>query len=102
MDISNQSQGRINNLLSMNPGALAIKISTNIKNPAIFKQFLMGGVRDNQIMDYAVAAGLLTRADAKWIKEHANGKEGQYEEPPAEPPADPSGDHESGQYQDTP
>ena len=98
MDISKQSQGRINNLLSMNHGALAIKISTNIKNPAIFKQFFMGGITDSQTMDYAVAAGLLTRADAKWIKEHANENEGQYEEPPA----DPSGSYESGQYQDTP
>lgn len=63
-----KENSRIADLLAMG-NEVATKIAMGIQNPAIYKQFVgNGGV----IWDYAVAAGLLEKADAEWIKNNSN------------------------------
>ena len=67
MDISKQSQARIDDLAAM-PGVAQIeKIAMNIKNPQIYRQFLASEGIANAA-DYAYAAGLISKADADFIK----------------------------------
>ena len=86
MDISKQSQERIDWLKAMLAAAQFEAIAMKIENPAIFSQFL--ALEDNaSVWDYAYAAGLISKADADFVKaeeaeESAN--EGE-EEPQAEP-----------------
>ncbi len=73
MDISRQSEDRIKDFLWMQeevgPGALATKIAMNLKNPYLFKEFMSGeGVDPNRTIYYAYAAGLISRAEADYLK----------------------------------
>lgn len=72
MDVSMQSQGRIDKYKDMNTEALKNVIGMRIENPQIFKEFMSADTID---WDYAVAAGILTRADVKYIKEEINSEE---------------------------
>ena len=72
MDISMQSQGRIDKYTAMSDEALKNAIGMKIENPQIFKEFMASETVD---WDYAVAAGILTRADVKYIKEEINSEE---------------------------
>ena len=72
MDISMQSQGRIEKYKDMDTEALKNVIGMKIENPQIFKEFMSADTVD---WDYAVAAGILTRADVKYIKEEINSEE---------------------------
>ena len=68
---------RIDDLLDMSTEAVKTKMMVGIDNPSILKQF----VADEEMnWDYAVAAGLITWDDAKWIKERINEEE-ETEEP---------------------
>lgn len=67
MDISKQSQERIDWLKAMPAAAQFEAIATRIENPAIFSQFLALD-EDASIWDYAYAAGLISKADADFIK----------------------------------
>ena len=66
MDISKQSQARIDDLSSMPSAAQFEKIAMNIKNPQIYAQFLALDA-EAPIWDYAYAAGLISKADADFI-----------------------------------
>jgi len=72
MDVSMQSQGRIEKYKDMDTEALKNVIGMRIENPQIFKEFMASETID---WDYAVAAGILTRADVKYIKEELNSEE---------------------------
>ena len=72
MDVSMQSQGRIEKYKDMDTEALKNVIGMKIENPQIFKEFMSADTVD---WDYAVAAGILTRADVKYIKEEINSEE---------------------------
>lgn len=72
MDVSMQSQGRIDKYKDMDTEALKNMIGMRIENPQIFKEFMSADTID---WDYAVAAGILTRADVKYIKEEINSEE---------------------------
>ena len=72
MDVSMQSQGRIEKYKDMDTEALKNVIGMRIENPQIFKEFMSADTVD---WDYAVAAGILTRADVKYIKEELNSEE---------------------------
>ena len=72
MDVSMQSQGRIDKYKDMDTEALKNVIGMKIENPQIFKEFMSADTVD---WDYAVAAGILTRADVKYIKEEINSEE---------------------------
>ena len=72
MDISTQSKGRIDKYSAMSTEALKNVIGMRIENPQIFKEFMSADTVD---WDYAVAAGILTRADVKYIKENINSEE---------------------------
>lgn len=72
MDVSMQSQGRIDKYKDMDTEALKNVIGMRIENPQIFKEFMAAETVD---WDYAVAAGILTRADVKYIKEEVNSEE---------------------------
>lgn len=72
MDVSMQSQGRIDKYKDMDTEALKNVIGMRIENPQIFKEFMSADTID---WDYAVAAGILTRADVKYIKEEINSEE---------------------------
>lgn len=72
MDISTQSKGRIDKYSAMSTEALKNVIGMKIENPQIFKEFMSAETVD---WDYAVAAGILTRADVKYIKEEINSEE---------------------------
>ena len=66
-----KENNRIQDLLDMNLEAVRIKTIVGIDNPSILKRF----VAENEMnWDYAVAAGLLEKSDAQWIKEHVNPK----------------------------
>ena len=66
-----KENSRIQDLLDMNLEAVRIKTMVGIDNPSILKRF----VAENEMnWDYAVAAGLLEKSDAQWIKEHVNPK----------------------------
>ena len=88
MDISKQSQERIDWLKAMPAAAQFEAIAMKIENPAIFSQFLALD-EEASIWDYAYAAGLISKADADFAKaEEAEENEGG-EEPTPEP-ADPT------------
>lgn len=87
MDISKQSQERIDWLKAMPAAAQFEAIAMKIENPAIFSQFL--ALDENaSVWDYAYAAGLISKADADFIKAEEAEEEGG-EEPTPEP-ADPT------------
>lgn len=95
MDISKQSQERIDWLKAMPAAAQFEAIATRIENPAIFSQFLALD-EDASIWDYAYAAGLISKADADFIKaeeaeEAEGGEEGGKENPttPTTPTEEP-------------
>lgn len=67
MDISRQSQARIDDLKAMPSAAQFEAIAMRIENPAIFSQFLTLD-DDASVWDYAYAAGLISKADADFIK----------------------------------
>ena len=68
MDKSKENT-RIETLLAMNEEAVRTKIAMGITNPQIYKEFINSeGIQ----WDYAVPAGLLTKEDVQWIKEHIN------------------------------
>lgn len=72
MDISMQSKGRVDKYSAMSTEALKNVIGMKIENPQIFKEFMASETVD---WDYAVAAGILTRADVEYIKEEINSEE---------------------------
>ena len=72
MDVSMQSKGRVEKYKDMDTEALKNVIGMRIENPQIFKEFMAS---DSVDWDYAVAAGILTRADVKYIKEELNSEE---------------------------
>lgn len=72
MDVSMQSKGRVDKYKDMDTEALKNVIGMRIENPQIFKEFMSADTVD---WDYAVAAGILTRADVKYIKEEINSEE---------------------------
>ncbi len=67
MDISKQSQARINWLTAMPTAAQFEVIAMGIKNPQIYSQFLTLNAEDS-VWDYAYAAGLISKADADFAK----------------------------------
>ena len=78
MDVSMQSKGRVEKYMEMDIEALRNVIGMKIENPQIFKEFMSAetpteegeeGGAEPINWDYAVAAGILTRADVKYIKE---------------------------------
>lgn len=84
MDVSMQSQGRIEKYKDMDTEALKNVIGMRIENPQIFKEFMSAGASTEEgeeggaetiNWDYAVAAGILIRADVKYIKEELNSDE---------------------------
>lgn len=80
MDISRQSQERIDWLKAMPATAQFEAIAMRIENPAIFGQFL--ALDENaSVWDYAYAAGLISKADADFVKaEEAEESEGEEEQ----------------------
>lgn len=64
-----KENSRIADLLAMSTDVVKTKIAVGIDNPSIYKQFVED---DGMNWDYAVAAGMLEKADAEWIKEHVN------------------------------
>lgn len=100
MDISKQSQERIDWLKAMPAAAQFEAIAMRIENPAIFSQFLALD-DDASIWDYAYAAGLISKADADFVKaeeakEAEGGEEGGEENPttPTTPTEEPKVDGE--------
>ena len=85
MNISKQSQERIDWLKAMPTEAQFEAIAMRIENPAIFSQFL--ALDENaSVWDYAYAAGLISKADADFVKaEEAEESEDEGEETQAEP-----------------
>ena len=80
MDISKQSQARINWLTAMPTAAQFEVIAMGIKNPQIYSQFLALD-EDASVWDYAYAAGLISKADADFAKaEEAEESEDEGEE----------------------
>jgi len=80
MDISKQSQARIDWLKAMPKEAQFEAIAMRIENPQIFSQFL-ASEEDASVWDYAYAAGLISRADAAFVKaEEAEEAEDEGEE----------------------
>lgn len=82
MDISRQSQDRIEDFRSMmqlevGPGALTTKIAMNLKNPYLFKELSFGPAPLKRRIDYAYAAGLISRAEADYIKKVVSGESGE-------------------------
>ena len=67
MNISKQSQERIDWLKAMPAAAQFEAIAMKIENPAIFSQFLALD-EEASVWDYAYAAGLISKADADLIK----------------------------------
>lgn len=70
-----KENSRVKELIYTSENALKINITRGIKNPAILKHFLNYHTSVeilSLIIDakYAMAAGLIDRDDAKWIKEH--------------------------------
>ena len=82
MDVSMQSKGRVEKYKDMDIDSLHDVIGIRIENPQIFKEFMASRDLD---WDYAVAAGILTRADVKYIKEELNSEVPKLEpQPPYE------------------
>lgn len=67
MDISKQSQARIDWLQAMPVAAQFEAIAMGIKNPQIYSQFLALD-EGASVWDYAYAAGLISKADADFAK----------------------------------
>jgi hypothetical protein len=67
MDISKQSQERIDWLKAMPKESQFEAIAMKIENPQIFSQFL-ASEEEVSVWDYAYAAGLISKADADFIK----------------------------------
>ena len=67
MNISKQSQERIDWLTAMPAAAKFEAIAMKIENPAIFSQFIALD-EDALVWDYAYAAGLISKADADFAK----------------------------------
>ena len=85
MDISKQSQARIDWLKAMPAAAQFEAIAMGIKNPQIYSQFLALD-EDASVWDYAYAAGLISKADAEFAKaEEAEESEDEGGEEQAEP-----------------
>lgn len=85
MNISKQSQARIDWLKAMPTAAQFEAIAMGIKNPQIYSQFLALD-EDASVWDYAYAAGLISKADTDFIKaEEAAEAEDKGEEEQAEP-----------------
>ena len=85
MNISKQSQERIDWLKAMPKEAQFEAIAMRIENPQIYSQFLASD-EDASIWDYAYAAGLISKADADFAKaEEAEESEDEGEEEQAEP-----------------
>ena len=82
MNISKQSQERIDWLKAMPTAAQFEAIAMKIENPAIFSQFLALD-EEASIWDYAYAAGLISKADADFAKAEKAEDEGEEEQ--AEP-----------------
>ena len=76
MDISKQSQARIDDLQAMPTAAQFETIAMGIKNPQIYSQFLALD-EDASVWDYAYAAGLISKADADFIKAEEAEDEGE-------------------------
>lgn len=80
MNISKQSQERIDWLKAMPREAQFEAIAMRIENPQIYSQFLASD-ENASIWDYAYAAGLISAADAKFVKaEEAEEAEDEGEE----------------------
>lgn len=79
MDISKQSQARIDWLQAMPAAAQFEAIAMGIKNPQIYSQFLALDAGDS-VWDYAYAAGLISKADADFIKAEEAEDEGEEEQ----------------------
>ena len=83
MNISKQSQERIDWLKAMPAAAKFEAIAMRIENPAIFSQFIALD-EDASVWDYAYAAGLISKADADFAKaeeaEESEENEGPKEE----------------------
>lgn len=85
MNISKQSQERIDWLKAMPKEAQFEAIAMRIENPQVYSQFLASD-EDASIWDYAYAAGLISKADADFAKaEEAEESEDEGEEVQAEP-----------------
>ena len=85
MNISKQSQERIDWLKAMPKEAQFEAIAMRIENPQIYSQFLASD-EDASVWDYAYAAGLISKADADFAKaEEAEESENEGEEEQAEP-----------------
>ena len=85
MNISKQSQERIDWLKAMPKEAQFEAIAMRIENPQIYSQFLASD-EDASVWDYAYAAGLISKADADFAKaEEAEESEDEGEEEQAEP-----------------
>lgn len=87
MDISKQSQARIDWLKAMPKEAQFEAIAMRIENPQIFSQFLASD-EGALIWDYAYAAGLISKADAAFAKDEeatAIAQEPAIGEKPTEP-----------------
>ena len=85
MDISKQSQARIDWLKAMPKEAQFEAIAMRIENPQIFSQFL-ASEEDASVWDYAYAAGLISRADAAFAKAEESEGEGEEEHMTTRPP----------------
>ena len=85
MNISKQSQERIDWLKAMPKEAQFEAIAMRIENPQIYSQFLASD-EDASVWDYAYAAGLISKADADFAKaEEAEESENEGEEEQADP-----------------
>lgn len=84
MDISKQSQARIDWLKAMPTAAQFEAIAMGIKNPQIYSQFLALD-EGASVWDYAYAAGLISKADADFIKAEEAAEAEEEEESQAKP-----------------
>lgn len=84
MDISKQSQARIDWLKAMPKEAQFEAIAMKIENPQIFSQFL-ASEEDASVWDYAYAAGLISKADAVFAKAEEAEDEGEGGKEPKDP-----------------
>lgn len=79
MNISKQSQERIDWLRAMPAAAQFEAIAMRIENPQIYSQFLASD-ENASVWDYAYAAGLISAADAKFAKAEEAEEEDSEEE----------------------
>ena len=83
MDISRQSMAKIEDLMAMDVESYQLLLLSKIENRSLLAEFVNSLESDTKNWDYAVAAGLLTRDEVKWIKEKEaeEGGEGGESEP---------------------